>query len=98
MFQYGDIHGVPSRFRRVMPGHEWIGLWKTVSSIESLEEVRLRIRPSSRGSSAYNDEELLAPLWKIVRPLRVFEVDALGMVGFKNGEDRSRVPFRLLET
>jgi hypothetical protein len=66
--------------------------------MEGLEEIRVRFRNPVEGWMGWSEEEVFRPLWKIRRPLKVFEVEARTDVktAFGDDERENMAPFTLI--
>jgi hypothetical protein len=77
----------------------WDQMWDVIADMQSLEEVRVRFRSRFRGWMGWKEEDILDPLWKVTRPLKVFNVEApwtAADMGYKTDNLEGEMPFKLL--
>ena len=74
---------------------DWQDMWSIISAMEGLEEIRVRFQFPAKWSFMSPEKEMLASLWQVNRPMRVFEVDTGGAIFF-NFEQTADAPFKLL--
>ncbi|KAN0117772.1 hypothetical protein V8E51_003749 [Hyaloscypha variabilis] len=74
---------------------DWQDMWTIISAMEGLEEIRVRFQFPAKWSFMSPEKEMLASLWQVNRPMRVFEVDTGGAIFF-NFEQTADAPFKLL--
>lgn len=74
---------------------DWQDMWTIISAMEGLEEIRVRFQFPAKWSFMSPEKEMLASLWQVKRPMRVFEVDTGGAIFF-NFEQTADAPFKLL--
>ncbi|KAE9377285.1 hypothetical protein N431DRAFT_436534 [Stipitochalara longipes BDJ] len=74
---------------------DWQDMWIIISKMEGLEEIRVRFQFPPKGNFVWMEKNMLAPLWQLRRPMRIFEVDAGTAACFKS-EQTADAPFKLL--
>jgi hypothetical protein len=90
--------GRPDQTAKSLRHDERPHMWDIIAGMEGLEQIRVRFRFPVKGGLGWSEEEVLEPLWKVTRPMKVFEVDSRRAVGFKDEETAKRAPFKLLGT
>ena len=86
----------PDRTTRSLRHDEWPHMWDIIARMQGLEEIRVRFRFPVKGWLGWSEEEVLEPLWKFTRPMKVFEVNSRRASGFRDEETAERAPFKLL--
>jgi hypothetical protein len=79
---------------------QWVQMWDIIATMQGLEEVRVRFRSSLHGWMGWKEKDILDPLWKVTRPLKVFDVEArwtTAEMGFETDEKGRERPFKLVE-
>jgi len=74
---------------------DWQDMWVTISEMEGLEEIRVRLQFPSKTIFPWPETTILGPLWKLSKPMRVFEVDTRPSV-HRDFEQTGEAPFKLL--
>ncbi len=67
--------------------------------MQGLEEIRVKFQLTIDGWMGWNEKEVLEPLFKVTRPLKVFEVEmpqSVGEIRFASGDEEREVPFKLI--
>lgn len=54
---------------------QWLQMWDVISAMQGLEEIRVRFQLLIDGWMGWTEKEILEPLCKVRRPLKVFEVE-----------------------
>jgi hypothetical protein len=91
-------HCTTAGSKSFQPG-QWIQMWDVIANMEGLEEVRVKFRSPFRTWMGWEERDVLDPLRKVTRPLRVFDVEApwiAAEMGFETDEMGRGMPFRLL--
>jgi hypothetical protein len=83
-------------FRAITSMHHdrWHKMWNIIARMESLEQIRVAFRFPLDGSLGWTDKKIMGPLWKVTRPMRVFEVVCQAGIAYRIGE-YSAAPFKL---
>ena len=79
---------------------QWLQTWNIISTMQGLEEVRVRFQLLIDGWMGWTEKEILDPLYNVRQVLKVFEVDMpLSSVKTSSrcdGEER-HAPFKLIQ-
>lgn len=74
-------------------------MWDVIVNMQGLQEIRVRFRSPFHDWKGWKGKDILDPMWKIARPLKVFEVDApwiAAEMSFETDETRKKSHFKLL--
>jgi hypothetical protein len=77
---------------------QWAQMWDVIASMQGLKAVRVKFRATLIG---WDEKDVLDPLWKVTRPMELFDVDAPWLaaeMGCEKDVVGRKMPFRLLET
>jgi len=77
---------------------QWAQMWDVIASMQGLREVRVKFRAPWMG---WDEKDVLDPLWKVTRPMKLFDVDAPWLAAEMCCEKDvigRKMPFRLLGT
>jgi len=79
---------------------QWHQMWDVISTMQGLEEIRVRFQLLIDGWMGWTEKEVLEPLYNVRQPLRVFEVEMPSSSGETSsdchGKERE-VPFKLVK-
>lgn len=79
---------------------QWLQLWNVISTMQGLEEIRVRFKLLINGWMGWTEKEALEPLYKVRQTLRVFEVKMPSLSkGWSSSGDKKEtdVPFTLVK-
>jgi hypothetical protein len=71
-------------------------MWDVIANMQGLEEVRVRFRSRFHGWMGWKEEDILDPLWKVTRPLKVEAPWTAADIGYKTDNLEREMPFKLL--
>jgi len=80
---------------------QWLQTWNIISTMQGLQEVKVRFQLLINGWMGWTEKEILEPLFNVRQALKVFEVELpLSSAKIKTiincDEERRDVPFKLV--
>ena len=79
---------------------QWLQMWNIISTMQGLEEIKVRFQLLINGWMGWTEKEILEPLCNVRQPLRVFEVEMPSLPGEldSSGDDKETdIPFTLVK-
>jgi hypothetical protein len=79
---------------------QWLQMWKVISTMQGLEEIRVSFRLLVDGWMGWNENEVLGPLYIVKQALKVFEVkmsSSSGDMASNDGDQEKKSPFKLVK-